>query len=254
MEKLRDIIIKKELEFPETFANKVEEDFGVLFFSESNPLSHDSNHAVIYPERVKKLDEVLAKIAAFYTSKGLQPRIYQAYIDSYLMDNAATFRKNSWDVQIYGQIPFMVLKEKNEIRNDSRLNIVRVSKWDDRIAEDILIPNGSLYEMDVLKQRLKNPNVEVFAGYMGSRAVSIASVDYVDDKIARMDSAETAEELRGRGFARELISFVVEYHKKNHKRPLYLWPLNKTAEKIFYEAGFRTEFTAEAASAIYNRV
>lgn len=252
-ESIRERILRKELEFPETFANKIEKDYGILFYDEENPQSHDSNHAVIYPNKVKNLDQVLGRIAKFYLDKNLHPRIYQPYTDGYFMDNAPTFRKNSWDLQLYGQMKFMVLKGENKIKNERRLLIKEVNTWDERIANDILIPNGSLFEMGVLKKRLERKEIFVFAGYMNDRAVCLATVDYTDKDIARMDSAETAEELRGRGFARELIFYIVEFHRKRYTMPLYLWPLNKTAENIFIEAGFVTEFTAEAGSAIYNR-
>lgn len=52
-------IIREEDEFPKLFADYVETDYGILFFNEANKDSYDSNHAVIYPERITDLAGVL---------------------------------------------------------------------------------------------------------------------------------------------------------------------------------------------------
>ncbi len=250
---LKERIIRKELNFPSNFAEKTEKEWGFLFLDETNPTSHDSNHAVIFPDKYGELEKVLSEIAEFYSLKNIQPRIYQPFTEGFFMDNASILRKNSWDIQIYGKMRFMVLEGKNKIHNERRLRITELESWDDRISRDVLIPNGSLYEIDVLKKSMENKGFHVFAGYLDDRAVCLASLDYTDPETARMASAETAEELRGKGYARELVSYLTDWHRKNSESPLYLWPLNKTAEKIFEEAGFVTSFYEEAGSAIYHR-
>lgn len=49
------------------------------------------------------------------------------------------------------------------------------------------------------------------------------------------DLVETAEKFKGRGFARELISFLV----KLCDRPTFLFSENPVAIRIYEEAGFR---------------
>ena len=59
---LRDCYIEEDL-FPKIFAEFEERDYGILFYNTENKDSFDSNHAVIYRERVQNLQAVLSDIA-----------------------------------------------------------------------------------------------------------------------------------------------------------------------------------------------
>ena len=67
--------------FPQLFTNYEERSYGILFFNEANRDSYDSNHAVIYKDKIDDLTKVLTDITRFYRSKNLRPIIYQSMLD-----------------------------------------------------------------------------------------------------------------------------------------------------------------------------
>ena len=57
---LKDCYIEEDL-FPKIFTKFEERDYGILFYNTENKDSFDSNHAVIYRERIQNLQAVLLK-------------------------------------------------------------------------------------------------------------------------------------------------------------------------------------------------
>lgn len=147
----------------------------------------------------------------------------------------------------------MLLTGENRIRTSRTLEIRELKEWDPRIARDILIPDGNGYVAGQVRRSIENDRYRVLVGYLQDHAVSMVTIFYGDYGLARLSSAETAEELRGRGYARELISAIVEMHRAESALPVYLWPQNVTAARIFREAGFEEIFQEELARAVYNR-
>ncbi len=244
-------ILKTEIEYPKEFSTYIEKDFGVLFYNPEKKNFHTANHAVVYPDKVTDFKAVLEEVRDFYLDRGIIPRLYQPYTDGFLMNNAMLLRTSGYDIQSYGQTKFMLLTGENKIQKKVRLDIKELKEWDERIAFDIMIPNNNMQAIHQVKSNCSNPKFRVFAAYIQERAVSLASIFYSDNGVAKLDSLETAEEIRGKGYARELINDMVEIHKKESGIPLYLWPLNVTSERLCTDAGFRTLFKAELASAIY---
>ena len=58
---LKDCYIEEDL-FPKIFTKFEERDYGILFYNTENKDSFDSNHAVIYRERIQNLQAVLLKV------------------------------------------------------------------------------------------------------------------------------------------------------------------------------------------------
>lgn len=251
---LKERILKTELDFPKYISNSMATDFGMLFWDESDKDNHGLNHALIYPHLVSDLTGVLAQIAEFYRSRGIQPRVHQPYTTGYFLDHANEFRKSGYDVKLYPPTQFMLLSEANQINAGSALTIRELEAWDPRIATDILIPDGNEKEVEQTKRNIYGDRYRVLVGYLQEQAVSMATIFDGDYGIARLDSTETAEELRGRGYASELVSAIVDMHRRESDMPLYLWPQNVTAGKIYRQAGFKLLFQEERATASYHRM
>ena len=66
---LCDCYIEEDL-FPKIFTDYEEREYGILFFNTDNKDSYDSNHAVIYKDKIPDLQYVLSDIIAFYQEKG----------------------------------------------------------------------------------------------------------------------------------------------------------------------------------------
>ena len=91
-----DKIFREEDLFPREFAKFETREYGMLFYDETNKDSYDSNHAVIFKEKITNLDVVLADITEFYQSKGQSPIIYQATAEEgYFAENKDVFAKHA---------------------------------------------------------------------------------------------------------------------------------------------------------------
>lgn len=67
-----------EFEYFRSFTDVVTTSYGLLFFSVDNPLSYDSNHAVILRQQ-QGLARAVDDVVRFYREKRLLPRIYPSY-------------------------------------------------------------------------------------------------------------------------------------------------------------------------------
>lgn len=249
---LIEIILREEIEFPKIFASWVERDDCILFYNENEKESNDSNHAILYPEKVLDMDATIGEITNFYLDKGIAPMIYSPLIDGYMEKHRGLFESHGYTIEHYGNTCFMILMQDNIIRIDSRLDIVRLHEWDDRIGDQIFIPNGESREIAVMKNGLRHANFYLFAGYLNGVAVTTVYFHVSEYGCTRFDYIVTAKEYMQHGYAREILSFVVEYCRKNNLPNCYQWPAHATSERICYEAGFRALFHREAGCAVYN--
>ena len=74
-------ISREEDLFPREMVQCEQRDYGLLFHDESNKDSYDSNHAVIFKDKIVDLGKVLEDIIGFYNEKGMMPIIYQSASD-----------------------------------------------------------------------------------------------------------------------------------------------------------------------------
>ena len=66
--------------FPREITSYETRYYGLLFFNEKNKDSFDSNHAIIYREKIQDVEKVLNDIVSFYRTKGIRPNIYQFFV------------------------------------------------------------------------------------------------------------------------------------------------------------------------------
>jgi len=248
---LETIRIEEDL-FPKNFTNFEEHDYGILFYNTKAPDSYDSNHAVIYKEKVTDLSLVLQEIISFYLNQCLLPTIYQATGDiNYFIDNKDVLEANGYSVCEEGPLEFMLLSEKNQIIPSTRLIIECITEWDERIANDILIPSGEPWEIEVVKNNVLSSKHKVFVAYTENKAVAVTYIHVSEIGCCRFDYIIVAKEYRKNGYARELLSHVTNYCRDNNLANCYQWPANETSKQVCLDAGFRMLFTETTARAFY---
>ena len=71
-------IYREEDLFPKEITTWEQRNYGFLFYNEENKDSFDSNHAIIFREKISDLKQVLNDITVFYKKKGIKPSIYQS--------------------------------------------------------------------------------------------------------------------------------------------------------------------------------
>ena len=247
MMKLQNGIRREEQEFPRRFASCEEKPYGLLFYMENNHDSYDGNHAVIYPERINDLGSVLDDITAFYAAKGIRASIYHPYVPGYFKNHEAVLSAHGYTYTEEADHRVMLLTDENTIHSPKRMEIRVVNGWDQRVADDILIPSGEPWEVEVTQKRAGQKGAYLFVGYMDNRAVAYTDIHVSEYGNTRFDYIVTAMNARGNGYASELLGFVVEYCKA-HCLP-NCWQWAGPSEHICYKAGFREAFTMEAGYA-----
>lgn len=235
--------------FPREFTHAAPRPWGILYHNEENPDSYDSNHALIYRDRVDDLPAVLAEIADFYLSRGMQPVIYQSILDDGWFGEigaelaAAGFRsgqeKQHW----------MLLTEDSAITASA--DVRRVSAWTDDLAVHLYEAAGEPWEIAVARRQLENVNTLYFAAYVQDKPVGAIYGHVNGAGICRIDYLLVATAHRGRGLGRALTHAFVTHCRENGI-PCALWPDGDTPRRIYEEAGFRFVRTLLAGRASWN--
>ncbi len=237
--------------FPREFTQVIPRPWGNLYYHPDNPDSYDSNHALIYRDKVDDLPAVLAEIADFYLSRGRMPIIYQSILDDGWFGEiageltAAGYR--SWQEAQH----WMLLDRDSAITPDASADIRRVTAWTDDLATYLYQAAGEPWEIAVAKCQLENPNTLYFAAYVEDKPVGAIYGHVNDEGICRIDYLLVANAHRGRGLGRALTHAFVR-HCREHGIPCALWPDGATPRKIYEEAGFSFVKTLYAGRAVWN--
>lgn len=234
-----DKIFHEEDCFPREFACYETREYGMLFFDETNKDSYDSNHAVIFKEKVSDLDAVLADVVKFYRSRGQSPIVYQAISDEgYFAKNKDIFEKHGlavWEEEQH----FMVPVEENKLVPNQEITIKRVTKWEECFAVEIFEAAEEPWEIGVAKKMIQNPSTIFFVAYYKNHPVGM-TYGHLRDNVCRYDYILVSKEYRRIGVARALMNAIVEHCKEQDIKNCSLWPAGDSAERIYLEAGFRT--------------
>lgn len=243
-------IYQEEDFFPREITSWENREYGILFYNTENADSYDSNHAIIFKERVSDLKQVLREILSFYQSRGLKPIVYQAVSDEgYFEENKDIFGQCGFKTWTEEQ-RYMVKGEENTIVPNPEIVVQKMTEWREEFASAIFERAGEPWEIDVAKRAVCNDNTLFFvAFYEGSPVGMLHS--HVRDGVCRGDYLLVATEFRNRGVGRALMHAFVEYCNANWIEDCYLWTDGETAERIYYEAGFRYVETKRAGRAVY---
>ena len=236
--------------FPREFTSFTERPWGILYHNADNPDSYDSNHALIFRDKVENLPAVLREIADFYLSRGGRPIIYQSILDDGWFGeieaelSAAGFR--SWQEAQH----WMLLDADSAITAQG--DVRRLNAWTDDLATHLYQAAGEPWEIAVAKRQLENANTLYFAAYLDGKPVGAIYGHVNDEGICRIDYLLVATAHRGRGLGRALTHAFVT-HCREKGIPCALWPDGDTPRRIYEEAGFRFVRTMMAGRASWNR-
>jgi len=230
-----------ERNFPVRFTHVVDKPYGRLFYNPDNPLSNDSNHALIL-RMDADLDEAIEDVVGFYQGMRLTPRVYPG------------FRPDEWDIlrpvltrhgfkcEEYANHYFL-LEGASVISPNPSVEVKRARDVDASIIDVLCSAESSDRTVRILRRHLEYEEFHLFAGYVDSRAVTLGSFEIIRG-YARVDNVVTHPECRNRGYCRALIHHMVEHYSSVASNPLYLWANNPVAMRIYREAGF-VEFSAD---------
>lgn len=235
--------------FPREFTQVFERPWGKLYCSEDNPDSYDSNHALIYRDRMTDLPAVLAEITDFYRARGMRPIIYQSILDDgwfgEIADELAAAGYHSWQEAQH----WMLLTQDSRIT--ATADIRRIDGWTDDLAIHLYEAAGEPWEIAVARRQLENDSTLYFAAYEDERPVGAIYGHVNDEGVCRIDYLLVATAHRGKGLGRALTHAFVTCCRAQ-KIPCALWPDGETPRRIYEDAGFRFVKTMMAGRAVWN--
>jgi len=247
---IKDNIVKAEQEFPRLFANYEERPYGVFFYNEKIKDHHDSNHAILYPEKINSLQNALIDIRDFYQGKGITPAIYHPSIENYFIENAQTLKINGYEFMTALDMRIMVLTN-TEVNPLTNILDIRQIKDIHTIMDGSFFIEKDEYLSEIYKNCINKMNHYLFVGYFNNKPVTLLSFHVSDYGCTRFDEMKTAKEYKGKGFAREMNKYAVNYCLQNNLPVAYQWPAHNTSMRITSDAGFQESFTLPFGYATY---
>ena len=247
MNNLQDCYVEEDL-FPMIFTEYEERDYGILFYNSENKDSFDSNHAVIYKDKIQDLRQVLTDIARFYKMKDSRPIIYQSMLDDNWFDEikdelTATGYKSWVEDQEY-----MLLVSENNIIPNSEIIVKRVLEWSDEI-ENVFVEAEELWEIMVAKKTLAYPKAWMFAAAINGKIIGLL-YGHISERACRVDYLLVSKKHRKMGAGRALFYNYVEWCKQNGIESVYIWPDGETPKRIYEEGGYRVVTVRKAGRAV----
>ena len=205
-----------------------------------------------YEEKITDLDAVLRDIVGFYTKKGIVPNIYQSISEEgYFSEIETDLKNNGFELWTEAQ-KYMMLTDENILEANPEIEVREVSEWNEEYGTEIYEKSGEPWGIDVVKRALCNSNTIMFVAFYKGKPVGMTYC-HIKEGVSRVDYLLVSKECRNIGVGRAIISRFVDYCNANHIDNCYLWPDGETAEKIYYEAGFRHMETKVAGRAVYKK-
>jgi hypothetical protein len=239
---IKNNIAKAEQEFPRLFTFYEDRPYGTLFYNTKIKDHHDSNHAILYPEKIKNLNSVLIDIKNFYQSKDINPAIYPPPVENYFIENAILLKNNGFEFMTGLDARMMLLKTNEQMQLSNILDIRQI-KDKDMIEKGSYFIEKDEYLTEIYRNCILKPNHYLFVGYYEEKPVALISFHVTEYNCTRFNEMKTAKAFMKRGFAREMNKFAVNFCINNQLPIAYQWPAHGTSERITSEAGFQVAFT-----------
>ena len=246
---LKEMLLTEEAEYPgDIFADSYHGDGFTAFYFDENKELWTGNHAIIYPDKIKNLKHVLEEVKAFYAARQKEAAIFHPLADEhyhYFEEHRDIIEGCGYEISLFDDYRFLALTGENTIKRSNAIEVRLLDGWDERIANDIILPSGEPWELESTKKFASMKDNYLFAGFLGEKAVVYAMIH----KSRRFDCVGydyilCAKEYRGKGYGSELLSYMVDYCREHELNNCFHWA--GPSESIVRKAGFEDIFTARS--------
>ncbi|MBR4342207.1 MAG: GNAT family N-acetyltransferase [Lachnospiraceae bacterium] len=244
---IKDGYLEEDL-FPKIFTEYEERDYGILFYNMKNKDSFDSNHAVIYKDRIHDLSQVLTDIIKFYKEKGSRPIIYQSMLDDNWFDEIKDELTSAGFESWVEDQEYMLQADVNRIIPNPEIVVRKVSEWSGAI-ENVFVEAEEPWEILVAKKTLAYPKTWMFAASLNGKTIGLL-YGHISERACRVDYLLISKKHRKTGAGRALFYNYVEWCRHNGIENVYIWPDGDTPKRIYEEGGYRVVEVRKAGRAV----
>jgi len=229
-----------DIAYLDTFTNRLNKDWGYIFYNQDQPNYYDANHAHLNEGQLE-FDRIIHEVLDFYQSHNIIPRFYL-----HNSEKQARFleKLTSCNFQ-YEELtsPIQIWNQSQSIHNQSEnvtIEQVTTKNLNDAIFVECSITElgGKIREKAFL-QEFNHPSfTHYLLRYKGTPCSTACLFEYKDQ--IRMESVATIKEFRGKGLIGELIYFLQSEVTKRGIKDFWVFPINERVEKVYTKYGFKT--------------
>lgn len=224
-----------EIEYYRAFTDVVSTSYGLLFFSVNNPLSYDSNHALILRQE-RALPRAIDDIVRFYREKRLVPRVYSSYQPGELERLRPVLEDKGFLIE-ESPLRLFFWQGEPQVEVNRALKVRRARELDGAIIDLINSDGEAPWTVGVLRRHLLSPSFHLFVGYINDTPVTTASLTPLGEWTV-LEDVMTHLAHRGKGYARTLVNQVIAHHRRTSRSLLYLFASDPAAIHIYEQLGF----------------
>lgn len=241
MKELLKKVLELDIAYLDTFTNRLETEWGLLFYNEDHPSYYDANHAQIL-EVPANPKAVIEEVNYFYKNKNLAPRFYiydienQTKLIEELHTNGYKYEELISPVQIWNN-----QTNDNQPKPEVTIEVVTKENFLEALEIECNIKEigGREVREKAFPEEFKHPAYTHYLLRYNDIACSTACI-FEHNGLARMESVATLEEYRGKGLIGQLIYFIQQEAKKRGINHLWVFPINERVEKVYERYGFNT--------------
>lgn len=243
-------IIELDFAYLETFANRLDTEWGCFFYNEMQPSYYNANHAHVHPTSYDP-KTVIDEVVSFYQKRNLIPRLYIYDLDSHesLKRELEAF---GFDMEAFTDPVQLWNKQVPAKENNPRITIeqVREENFSEALEIECSIKEfgGREVRETAFAHEFKHPAyTHYLLRFDGNPCATACMIEH--GKQARLESVATLEEFRGKGLIGSVIRHIqreVAHRKLEH---LWVFPINERVEKVYQRNGFDTIGTIKTGHA-----
>lgn len=245
---LKNCYLEEDL-FLKLFTKSEERPYGILFYNPDNRDSYDSNHAVIYKDKIDDLPAVLEDIHTFYKEKGSNAIIYQSMLDDAYFEEIKKELFSAGYKSWTEEQKYMLPLDENKLTPPENISVRRATSWSDDLRQ-VFIEAEEPWEIPVLEKSIQNENYWCFAASVEGKTVGVL-YGHISEKACRVDYLLVSKKYRGIGVGTALFNEYVNWAHSNGIKNDYIWPDGEIPEKIYTKAGYRVVEVRRAGRAVF---
>ncbi|MBO8155666.1 MAG: GNAT family N-acetyltransferase [Bacillaceae bacterium] len=242
----------EELEFTllQSFSNRQDQPWGVLFWNEHQPDYYDANHAHI-SEQPDNPHKVIDEVISFYEAMNIIPRFYLYNIES-LTSFIAQLKEKGFQFEAFSQ-PIQLWNKKIiqlPLNIDVTIEKVTRKNYHEALWVECQIKEfgGKAVREKAFESEFNDQRYTHYVLKYQGNPCSTACL-FVHGNQGRVETVATTEEYRGKG----LIGFLLQHIQRETQRlkleKLWVHPINERVEKVYSRYGFTTILTLQTGHA-----